>query len=234
MAVFVAFIPARGGSKGIKNKNILPVAGKPLVMHSIDSALNSRNIKDVFVSTDSEEIASIAAERKSVKIIDRPAHLASDTSSTEDAMLHGLEAVERGHGYRPDYIILLQPTSPYRREGRIDECIDRIVESGADSLLTVCENHSFFWRRSGGHIEALYDYKHRPRRQDIKESDRTYRENGSIYITRSSILLGEKNRLGGKIEMAVMSEEESIEIDSMYELTALDIIMRQAMGNNAK
>jgi N-acylneuraminate cytidylyltransferase len=232
MALFVAIIPARGGSKGVKDKNLRPVADRPLVAHSIEAALNSRYIEDIFISTDSGEIRKVSEGYPGVNIIDRPAELATDASPTEDALLHALDVIEGDYVIRPDYVVVLQPTSPHRKPGSVDRCIETLLESGADSLLSVCRSHSFFWKIGGSNPMALYDYKNRPRRQDIPPEDVHYRENGSVYITKTEILRNEKNRLGGRIALCEMSEEESIEVDSLYELMLLDIIMRQDGSGN--
>lgn len=220
----VAVIPARGGSKGIKDKNIIPLAGQPLIYYSIRAAQECSRIDEVIVTTDSERIAE-TARQCGAQVVMRPPELAADTAPTEPAMLHALAELKKRDGAYPQYAVLLQPTSPYRRPGALDRCLDIFFETGADSLLTVCESHSFFWKRKGRFGEALYDYRRRPRRQDIPDKDKLYRENGSIYITKTGVLLKQKNRLGGKIALAPVSEEESYEIDSPMDLRILEGIL---------
>lgn len=220
---FLAIIPARGGSKGIARKNLREVHGRPLIEWSIRSALRAAKVGRVVVSTDDPEIGDVARRAGADVPFRRPAELALDTTPTEPVMLHALDELQQA-GYRPDGVVLLQPTSPVRRPGSIDAAIELLERTGADSVLGVCENHHFFWRNREA-PEALYDYRNRPRRQDIPAADRWYRENGSIYVTRTAVLRGERNRLGGRIAMLVMTEEESWEVDSEADLRIVAALM---------
>lgn len=222
---YLAIIPARGGSKGLPGKNIRDMLGKPLIAWSIEHARSAKAISHVIVSTDSEEIATVAKKFGAEVPFMRPANLAEDTTPTEPVLLHALDWYA-AKGEEPDALILLQPTSPFRKEKALAAAIAQFEYEKADSLLSVCENHYFFWS-DRKEPKALYDYKHRPRRQDIPESERWYRENGSIYITKTSILRQEKNRLGGRISMFVMSEEESWEVDSAVDFSIMAKLMSE-------
>ena len=220
---YLAIIPARGGSKGIPHKNVRELHGRPLIAWSILSARGAARLGRVVVSTDNEQIAEVARHAGAEVPFRRPAELALDTTPTEPVLLHALDELQLT-GYQPDAVVLLQPTSPIRRPGSIDAAIGLLETAGADSVVSVCENHHFFWRNRDT-PEALYDYRNRPRRQDIPAPSRWYRENGSIYVTRASILRRERNRLGGRIAMHVMSEEESWEIDSEADLRIVESLM---------
>lgn len=221
---FTALIPARAGSKGVINKNIRDINGSPLIVWSIRQALACKLITKVILSTDCPVIASIAQDAGALVPELRPGYLAEDHTSTEAVMLH---AAERWLNNDPDeVIVLLQPTSPLRFADSLSQAIELFTAQQADSLLSVCESHAFFWK-TPQHPEALYDYINRPRRQDIPEEQRQYRENGSIYLTKLQLLKQNKNRLGGKIAMFCMHGAESWEIDSLTDFTIVDQLMRE-------
>ena len=221
----LAIIPARGGSKGVPGKNIRPIAGLPLIAWSIYQAREVAGIEHVVVSTDSEQIAEVARAHGAQVPFLRPSELAEDITPTEPVMRHALDWYT-ANGVNISTLILLQPTSPMRLPGSLGAALERFKSESADSLLGVCENHHFFWRNPA-QPQALYDFRNRPRRQDIVPASRWYRENGSVYITRSDAFRASNNRLSGKIAMHVMREEEGWEIDSVADFLVVESLMQE-------
>ena len=209
---YLIVIPARGESKRLPRKNLRVLNGKPLVAWSIEQALAVAPASRVLLSTDSPEIAEAGRACGLEVPFLRPAELAGDAAPTEPVLLHALDWYEQHRG-RPDAVILLQPTSPVRRPGSIARAIEQFERDGADSLVSVAPTLGFLWRNPTS-PEANYDYRHRPRSQDIADDARWHLENGSIYITDVRLLRAGRNRLGGRISMFVMDESECCDIDS--------------------
>ncbi len=163
----IAIIPVRGGSKGIPGKNLLPILGKPLVVHSIEQARSVARIDEVLVSTDSEAIANVA-RMAGATIVVRPAELATDTAPSESALLHALDDFKTRRGSDPDAVVFLQATSPIRQPGEIDAALETMEREHADSLLSVCRLNGFVWKRHTSKLEPTYDHLHRPRRKSLR------------------------------------------------------------------
>lgn len=219
----VALIPARGGSKGIPRKNVVPFLGRPLITYTIEQSLAAEHVDGTVVSTDDDEIATVS-ESVGADVIERPAELARDESPTEDAMLHSVEVLE-ARGREPDVVVLLQCTSPLRGENDIDGAVELVVDGRYDSALSVCEDHSFYWRNEGGEgVPVNYDPRDRKRRQDMETQ---YRENGSIYVTEIDLLRQTACRLGGDVGLYVMPKPFGHEIDTPEDLRVVESIGRE-------
>jgi CMP-N,N'-diacetyllegionaminic acid synthase len=210
-------IPARGGSKGVPRKNLLDVGGKPLIVWTIEQALATPGLH-VVVSTDDEEIADVARSAGVEVPWLRPAELAQDTTPTEPVVRHAIEQFTSEHG-RPDAVMLLQATSPVRHDGTLARALTQFTGTGVDSMVGVVEQPPFIWL-AGDPPTAAYDVAARPRRQDLTDESRRYRETGSLYVTRTEVYEQHDNRLGGRIGLFVMAEDEGIDID-----TELDVAL---------
>lgn len=227
---YLSIIPARGGSKGLPNKNILDLNGKPLIAWTIEQSLFSKKINRTVVSTNSTEIQRISNSYGAETPFIRPKSLSDDTATTESALLHCIDWLEQNEQYMPDAVVLLQCTSPYRFTDRIDQAIELFESTQADSLVSVSPFWHFLWEQDKSSAKALYDFENRPRRQDIPPEQVKFKENGSIYITKTSTLKQNLNRLGGKIVLFEMSEDEGFEIDTATDFSLLETLMRHKLN----
>ena len=222
-----AIILARGGSKGIINKNLIEFCGAPLLAWTIEQCLATIEISEVWVSSDSSEILSVAKQYGS-NVILRPNELAQDSSSSESAWLHALDFIEmKAPDTKIDYLVGPQVTSPIRDSTDFSDAIQQILSEEADSLLSVTRIEDFFmWSLSStGVPQSLnYDYKCRQLRQNI---DPKYLENGSFYIFRPSILRQNNNRIGGKIIFHELSSHKMFQIDNNEDIVLLSAIMKE-------
>lgn len=210
----IAIILARGGSKGIKNKNILKINKMPLIYWSIKSCQNNRLIKSVWVSSDSNKILDLS-KKYGANIIKRPKKLSGDLSPSEEAWEHSIRFI-KNKMIKVDTVIGIQPTSPIRSYKILNKAIIKFYKDKLDSMFTAKKIlHNFVWKMEKGKFKANYNYRKRPMRQKLSEK---YLENGSFYIFNAKNFLKYKCRLFGKIGCFAMNRIESFEIDNKDDL----------------
>lgn len=219
----IAVIPARGSSKRIPRKNVLPLRGLPVIAYSILHAKAAKRVDEVYVSTEDGEIAAIAAAHGAV-VVHRPQELAGDEATSESALLHVLDHRCRQGLADPDRVVFLQCTSPVRSRDAIDLAVAQLDEEQADSLFSACVNNRLIWGRAAGGAPTplTYDYESRRREQEMEIQ---YRENGSIYVFRPWVLRQRNNRLGGRIAVHVMDYWESFQIDEPEHFQLMEWIL---------
>lgn len=218
----VAFIPVRGGSKSIPLKNIRPMCGKPLVYWTVKAACDCKDIDVVYVATDSDKIKETVESFgfSKLQVIGRSAESASDTASTESAMLEF--AKEREF----DNIVLIQATSPMLTGADLDKGFALFAEADTDSVLSVVRQKRFHWAadEKGFVNPTNYDVFHRPRRQEF---DGYLVENGAFYITRREDLLRTQNRVSGRMKAVEMNEDTFFEIDELSDWVIIEALMKK-------
>ncbi len=207
---YVVLIPARGGSKSIKLKNIKVIAGQPLIYWSLDAAVNCSRVNKVYVSTDSEIIKNVVKNynkknKEKIVIVDRSEQAATDTATTEDVEFDFCDKVDNFEN-----LILIQATNPMIRTEDIDGCINEFPKY--DSVVSTVIQKRFYWekQKDGSIKEIKHDIRKRPRRQ---EWEGVLAENGSIYIISRENLYKGKCRLFGKIGTYIMPDDSYYEID---------------------
>lgn len=218
----LAVIPARGGSKGIPRKNLLPIGGKPLIVWTIEQALALDDVI-VAVSTEDAEISAVA-RNAGAWVIRRPLELAQDETPTEPVVVHAIATCEAQYG-RPERVMLLQATSPVRKPGTLARALAEFDETGVDSLVGVVPNPPFLWSVEGEQTVAHWDWEHRRRRQDMRPEQLRYRETGSVYVTKPDIYETLGNRMGGKIGLFVMDEAEGVDIDTLHDASLAESML---------
>lgn len=221
----IAIIPARGGSKGLPRKNLLSLAGKPLIAHSILAALECSQISRCIVSTEDPEIRQASLEY-GAEVIVRPAELATDLALSADVVRHVLETLS-GAGHQPEYFVLLQPTSPLRTGHHIQQCLQEFFAASAACAISVTETEHHPYKDftvDHGFLHPLFgaEYLSQPRQR----LPTAYRPNGAIYAMRSRTFL-EHN--GFFVEPAlpyIMDNEDSIDIDSSFDLLVAELLLK--------
>jgi len=220
----IAIIPARGGSKGIPGKNLVPLDSKPLIVHTIEAALKAKTIQQVYVSTDDAEISKVASEA-GAKVIQRPTELASDTATSESALLHALEWIKKNENYQPEYFTFMQCTSPLTLPADIDGTMQLLIDNQADSAFAACLFHHFLWESTEeGSRGVNHHHSQRLRRQDKKPQ---YLEAGSVYSMKTEGFLEARHRFFGRIAMHEIPASRVFEIDEPQDLLIAETLMLQ-------
>ena len=211
----IALIPARGGSKGLPNKNIKLLNGKPLIAYTIEAALQAKEISRVIVSTDYENIKEVALQYGADIPFLRPDFLATDSSSSLDVFKYTINRLEEEENIVIDNFVVLQPTSPLRTSKHIDEAISLFREKEAKSVVSYCkEFHSIFWHKKvdkQGKIVNLFEGDFSKNRQEIEE---TYFPNGAIYIFNKNYIFETKD-YSNDCYAYIMDRKYSIDIDTI-------------------
>jgi len=220
----IAIIPARGGSKGISRKNIVNLAGKPLINWTIDACLQSSFVSRVVVSSDDKKILEVAS-RSGAEPLLRPSRLATDTALTTPVISHVISSLE-GQLDEVKYIVLLQPTSPLRTFRHLDAAFVRLKERGATSLISVSRPaHSPLkaFRSEGGYLKGLLNDKYPfMRRQDLPD---TFLANGAIYIVDLNEFKSNPTLLTDRCIPFEMDSESSLDIDDVNDLEMAESII---------
>ena len=223
----VGIITARGGSKGIPRKNIRPFCGAPLISWTIAAAHASTLLDRVIVSTDDEAIVQVAEAFGASVPFRRPAELATDTATSLDVVVHSLTWLRDHDNVVFDYAMILQPTSPLRTAADIDGCIQKIVETNADSVMSMVQlvdiSLSKIKMIDGDRIRSFQpEGKVSARRDELSE---VYKRNCAVYLTRTALLMS-GDLFGADSRAYLMPSERSVDINTPYDFLVAETFCR--------
>lgn len=233
MSVY-ALVTARGGSKGVPRKNLRLLREKPLLVWTIDTALQSSAVDRILLSTEDEEIATIGLDAGAEVPFRRPAELAHDTSAHIDVVLHALGWLKDNEGSLPTYLLLLQPTSPFRTYQDIDAAIDLAGQPpGAPAVVAVCEcvHHPYLAQRilPDG---TLGDFARHDLKDDRRQAlPKAYVPNGAIYLNRVESLFNSRSFMPSGTRAYVMPPERSLDIDTPWDLYIAELMLKNPYGS---
>ena len=221
-------IPARGGSKGLPGKNLRKLGSLSLIGQAVASAREAALLARFIVSTDSLEIAGEAKRHGAEVPFLRPAELATDQAGMLPVLQHAVRWLESSAGVRPDLIVTLQPTSPFRTGVEIDATIRKVIDTGSDSAQTLSEAsyHPYFMKTlDGDRTVALFPDGHTyVRRQDAPP---VYQPSGAVYVTRYATLMEQGHILGEDNRGVIMAFEASVNIDTEWDFLLAELLLRE-------
>lgn len=230
----IAIIPARSGSKGLPDKNIMPLAGKPMMAYTIEACLKSGCFERVHVSTDSEQYAKIGIEYGADVPFLRDPKLASDQATTEDVIRDVLEKYhERGEDF--DVFGIMQPTSPLRTEEDIQNSFQLLDLKKADSIIGVCPmEHSPLWSNQLDESDSMYGFLQQATNQNRQKLGQYYRINGAIYLMRVEKYENHMCLYGEKSYAYKMPKERSVDVDDTMDFQVAQVFMNYRIEEKRK
>jgi N-acylneuraminate cytidylyltransferase len=211
----ISIIPARGGSTGIHMKNLIKLDNKPLLYYSVTASLNSKSVSKTVVSTDNDKIADYALSL-GAEVVIRPKKISGSMVGLEPAIFHVLDYFKKHENFKPDVVITLQNTSPFRNSQHIDKAFSIFKKGNYDSVISGFKSKFLLWGKKGKNVIPInYNPLKRPRRQEMKKY---FIENGAIFITKYSSLKKFKSRVCGTVGVYEMPHKFSLEIDNLFDL----------------
>lgn len=224
----LGIIPARGGSKAVPRKNIRNVLGKPLIAYTIEQAKKSKTLTRVIISTEDKEIAQIAKKFQCEVPFTRPYSLATDDVPVLPYVVHhALQALMEKEKYSPDIVVVLQPTNPLRKASDIDRTVNKLIETKADLVMSVCEvkYHPFRMRRMDG--DRIFPYvRHKLMYAQRQDFPKLYRINGAVYAFWRGTVFRD-DFWEGEVRGVVMDELGSIDIDTELDLLFVEFLLKE-------
>ena len=223
----ISVILARGGSKGLKNKNIIHLCGKPLIHYTIKASKMSKYITRTIVSTDCEETKELALLSGAEVPFIRPDEISDDLSTSEVALKHAVDWLEVNENYFPDIVVYLQVTDPFRKNGMIDMCIEKLIDNPKlDSVFMGLLKHKNYWRKRNGKYERMAGDIDPSDPRQIKEP--VYREDTGIALATRTKVIKEGKRIGNKVEIIPYEQDvDFIDIHKEFDLWLSKIIMKK-------
>jgi CMP-N-acetylneuraminic acid synthetase len=227
-------IPARGGSKSVPRKNIRTLAGKPLLVYTIEAALASLLLTDLVVSTDDPEIREVALNCGAQAPFLRPAKLATDTALAIPTIQHAVGEMEIRRGSPYDYVVMLQPTTPLRTSSDIDEALTHLIESDADGIISVVHVDNWHPMKMKKFIgDLLVDYERPPVENPPRQSlSPVYMVNGAIYATKRDVFMNDASFQGKRCLGYIMPVERSVNIDSDVDFIVAEYMLQRQINSH--
>ena len=223
-------IPARGGSKSVPRKNLAMIFDRPLIAYTIDAAKRSRMISHFVLSSDDDEIIAVARKYGAPVPFKRPADLATDEAPTLPVVQHAVREMEALENVSFDYVVLLQPTTPMRQPEDIDAAVEKLITTGADSVVSVCDVDAYHPARMRKIVDdqlvelPIKEPREMARRQDLPK---IYIRNGAVYAVRRDVLMEQNSMIGKVSRPYVMPVDKSVNIDGKLDLLLAQLLMRE-------